>query len=55
MGRPPLPKDELRQHRIVVHLTDAERQALEAMAEEQGADAGALARELLARALRRRR
>ena len=55
MGRPPLPRDELRQHRVVVHLTDAERDTLAALAEEQDTDLGAMARDILANALKRAR
>lgn len=55
MGRPPLPKDELRRHRVVVHLTDAERDTLEVLAESQDADLGAVARDILSRALMRAR
>ena len=54
MGRPRLPRDELRRHRVVVHLTDAERDALAALAGDV-ADLGAVARDLLAGALQRGR
>ena len=54
LGRPRLPRDELRRHRVVVHLTDEERDALAALAGND-ADLGAVARELLMSALRRAR
>ncbi len=54
-GRPPLPPEEVRRHRVVVHLTDAEHGELTALAERQDADLGAMAREILATALRRTR
>ncbi len=53
MGRPPLPRDELRRHRVVVHLTDVERDTLAALAQERDSDLGAMARELLGVALKR--
>ncbi len=55
MGRPPLPREELRRHRVVVHLTDTEQDTLRALAEERDADLGAIAREILANALKRAR
>ena len=55
LGRPRLSRDELRRHRVVVHLTDGEMQALDALANSQGADLGAVARELLVKALDRNR
>ena len=55
MGRPPLPRDELRRHRVVVHLTDAERDTLAALSQERDSDLGAVARDILANALKRAR
>ncbi len=55
MGRPLLPRDELRKHRVVVHLTDEEMQRLTTVANERDADLGAAARKLLSDALKRAR
>ena len=55
LGRPLLPRDELRKHRVVVHLTDEEMQRLTAVANEHDADLGAAARKLLSDALKHRR
>ncbi len=54
-GRPPLPVEDRRQHRITVFLRDAELAALETLAAKRDADLGAVARELLVAALRRAR
>lgn len=55
MGRPPLAEDEKRSERLTVHLTPAERQELERRAAKRGVRVGGAAREILSRALRRRR
>ena len=55
MGRPLLPREELRKHRVVVHLTAEEMRRLTAVANKRDADLGAAARELLSDALKRTR
>ncbi len=55
LGRPLLPREELRKHRIVVHLTAEEMRRLTAVANERDTDLGAAARELLSDALKRTR
>jgi plasmid stability protein len=54
MGRPPKADDEVRGHRVVAHLTAGEHEELERRAAKQGVSIGAIAREILARALRRK-
>lgn len=54
MGRPPLSEDVKRSERITVHLTTAELEELERRAQRRGVRVGAIAREILARALRRK-
>ena len=53
MGRPPKPIEEVRRNRLVVMLTDSEIAALRAKADKQGVPFSVLARDVLARALRR--
>ena len=55
VGRPKLPNSEARSERIVAHLRRKDFEALERWARERGLQAGQLAREILERALRRRR
>ena len=55
MGRPPKSEEEVRSHRVVSHLTAAEHEELERRAARQGVRVGEIAREILARVLRRRR
>jgi len=54
MGRPPLSEDAKRSERLTVHLTVGELEELERRAEKRGVRVGAIAREILARALRRK-
>ena len=54
MGRPPLAEDEKRSERVMVHLTIAEHDELERRAASRGVRIGEIAREILARALRRK-
>ena len=55
IGRPLLPKRELRKHRVTVHLTDSELAKLRELAAEHDADLGAAARVMLVDGLKRRR
>ena len=58
MGRPAgtgKPPEEVRRNRVVVTLTDAELEQLDALADERDIPAGTAAYQLVARALRRRR
>ena len=55
LGRPLLPREELRKYRVVVHLTDEEMRRLTAVAEKRDVDLGAAAREILSDALDRTR
>ena len=55
LGRPLLPRDELRKHRVVVHLTVEEMRRLTAVAKESDVNLGAAAREILSDALKRTR
>ena len=54
MGRPPLAEDEKRSERVTVHLTPAESDELERRAKREGVRVGEIAREILARVLRRK-
>jgi Ribbon-helix-helix protein, copG family. len=54
MGRPPLPEEERRTERVMVHLTTAEHEELERRAAKRGVRVGEVAREILERALRRK-
>ena len=54
-GRPPLPADEKRSNRVVVHLTHEERKHLIAFAELLEVDIGAAARTLVVECLKRER
>jgi hypothetical protein len=53
-GRPRGPSGEIRRNRVVALLADAEFKKLERWANERALPLGALAREILERALRRR-
>ena len=53
LGRPPLPQEELREHRVVVHRTAEEVRKLATVAGKRDMDLGAAAREILADALKR--
>ena len=53
LGRPPLPQEELREHRVVVHLTAEEVRKLATVADQRDMDLGAVAREILTNALKR--
>lgn len=55
MGRPPKSTDEALRNRVVVHLRDADFEALKRWAKERGAEAGEVAREVLERAIRRKK
>lgn len=54
MGRPPKSPEEARRNRVVVMVTDAELEKLQASAEDQDLPAGTVAYEVLAKWLRRR-
>jgi hypothetical protein len=54
MGRPPKSVEEVRSHRVVSHLTAAEREELERRAVKRGVQVGEIAREILARVLRQK-
>jgi len=55
VGRPPKPLDEARRNRLTITLTDAEIEAIRAIAEARGLPLGSVVHELVARALARRR
>ena len=55
MGRPKKPKGELLTHRVVAHLRTADFEELKTRARRAGVQLGQLVREILERALRRRR
>ena len=55
MGRPSLPKDQVRTERVVAHLRRADLAALKRMARKRGIRIGHVVREILERALARRR
>ena len=55
MGRPRLPEGEARTARVVAHLRPEDVDALERIAAERGVSIGQVARELLERALARRK
>jgi hypothetical protein len=55
MGRPRLPPEERRDHRVEIALTAAEHEALLRQAEADEGTAAETARELMLRALRRKR
>jgi hypothetical protein len=55
MGRPPLPKAELRHHRITLGLNADELAKVAERARAEGLEPSAWAREVLLRALRRGR
>lgn len=55
MGRPPKPAEDLLRHRVVAHLRDADFAALEQWAIERGVQTGELVRELVEKAVRRRK
>ena len=52
-GRPPLPDDELRRHRLAVFLTEGEWRKLTELAGKLNSDIGAAARTLVVDGLRR--
>lgn len=54
MGRPRKSEEEVRGHRVVAHLTAAEFKELERRAANRDVRVGEAAREILARALKRR-
>ena len=55
MGRPSLPKDQVRTERVVAHLRRADLTVLERLARERGTQIGQVVREILERALAQRR
>lgn len=55
MGRPRLPEGEARTERVVAFLRPADLATLERIAAERGVRVGEVARELLERALARRK
>lgn len=55
MGRPPLEPGESRTERVVAHLRPADAAKLKSWAKEKGVRVGELARELLEKALHRRK
>lgn len=55
MGRPPKADEEALRNRVVAHLRDADFAALRRWAQERGVQVGELAREVLERAVRRRK
>jgi len=54
MGKPPKPAEEVRRNRLVIMVTDAELDAIQALAARRGVPQGTVAHEVLLRALRRR-
>ena len=54
-GRPPLPEGEARTKRVAVFLRPGDLATLEGIAAQRGVPTGQVARELLERALARRR
>ena len=55
MGRPKMPKGEARTERVVAHLRKADFEKLRSRAEVRGVEVGQLVREILERALARRK
>ncbi len=55
MGRPPLPRSQLRRNRLMIHLTDGEMKRLVQLAQRRDIEVEALAREILVAAIGRRR
>ena len=51
MGRPPLPKEKVRSHRVVTFVTEAERAQLEKRAREVGTSVSGLLHEAVQRSL----
>ena len=55
MGRPTIPREELRRNRVMVTLTDAEFEKLQRLAGEKDQALGTAIRDVLVRALKRRK
>ena len=55
VGRPPKSIEDRQRNRLTVTLTDAELGKLQELAEASGQPIGTVAREILARSLRRRK
>ena len=52
-GRPSIPEEERRRHRVTLHLRDDQREVLEAWAEGRGLGVGEAARVLFERTIQR--
>ncbi len=55
MGRPTIPREELRRNRVMVTLTDAEFEMLRRLADEKSQALGTAIRDVLVRSLKRRK
>lgn len=51
LGRPPKPEDEVRNHRVVSFITEAERQKLKDLEDQSGKSLSAVVHDLLAQKL----